>query len=113
MSFTYVLPIATDVHRLRFKIADTNSAAYWFEDEEIEQLLEEGGSVEGGAIAAIERLLAFKAIRVKRATVNGTSYDDTAQVKALEALLSRLGGDIDTISVSMPALIPSDRGFRR
>jgi len=40
MSFTYEFPIATDVHKIRLRIGDTDSSDYLLEDEEIESFLE-------------------------------------------------------------------------
>ena len=59
MSFTYTFPIATDVHRVRLRIQDTNSADYLIEDEEIEYYLEEFGSITR-AVIQICYALAFK-----------------------------------------------------
>lgn len=40
MSATYVLPLSTDVHRLRFLIGDTATTSALLDDDEIEYLLE-------------------------------------------------------------------------
>lgn len=109
MAFTYSL--TTDAGKLRLKIADTNPAAYAFEDDEIAEFLSEGGSIIEGVILALRSLLASRALRVKRASLPGLSYDDTAQVEAIQGLLALYGGTMPTATVRMPAASDMDSGF--
>ena len=45
MSFTYVIPVVTDVHTIRLRLQDTDPCDYILEDEEIESYLTLYGSV--------------------------------------------------------------------
>lgn len=109
MAFTYTL--STDVGKVRLKLADTNSSAYAFEDAEISEFLDEGGSVNKAVALGIRSLLASKALRVKRASLPGISYDDTAQVAALKDLLALYGGELPTVDVVSPDTVDYDSGF--
>lgn len=109
MSFTYV--VATNRGKVRLKIGDTNSAAYSFEDEEIDAFLDEAGTVNGACRLALQTLLASKALRVKRYSLPGQSYDDTAQIEALRAALDSFGGGLPTVSVVFTGASDHDSGF--
>lgn len=117
MAFTYAL--STDVGKVRLKIGDTAgvapggsaSSGYSFEDEELTQFVTDGGSVLGGANLAMLALLASKALRVKRFTVQGQSYDDTAQIAAIKDWLKANGADLPAASVIRPATLPFDSGY--
>lgn len=109
MAFTY--DISTDRGRLRLNLADTDSSAYVFEDEELDVLLAEASSVADATGAALRVLLADRARRAKRFAMQGLSLDDTAQIAALKDLLSLYGGDLPTVQSVLPALLPSDEGF--
>ncbi len=99
MATTYDL--TTDVGKVRLGIGDTGSGGAWvFTDEEITYFLSVGSTIVGGQIEALRALLISKSYRMKRATVQGVAYDDTAQVAALLEALAILGGDMPTISVS-------------
>lgn len=109
MAFTYDL--ATNIGKVRLKLADTNTAAYAFADAEIQAFLDEAGTVNLATGLGVRSLLASKALRVKRASLPGLSYDDTAQVAALMGLLKLYGAELPTVSVVMPAVADYDRGF--
>lgn len=117
MAFTYVL--STDIGKVRLAISDTGGVApggtatsgYSFEDAEITHFLDTAGSVDSACGLALRALLANKALRVKRATLPGLSYDDTAQIAALQSLLAIYGGDLPRVSVRMPAVLDMDAGF--
>lgn len=109
MAFTYT--IATERGQVRLAISDTSSSAYAFEDAEIDFFLSSGGSVEAAIVLALRTLLASRALRVKRASLPGLTYDDTAQVQALKDLLAMYGGDMPTLVVTMPAPLDMDTGF--
>lgn len=109
MSFTY--DTSTNRGKVRRNIGDTDSAAYWFEDADVDNALAEGGTVNAATCILIRALLASKSIRVKRATVHGVSYDDTAQIAALQTLLAIYGGDLPTADVRMGARMDFDSGF--
>lgn len=109
MSFTYTL--STDIGRVRLKIADTVSTAYAFEDDEITQFLTDGSTVLGAAKLAMMALLASRALRIKRFSVGGQSYDDTAQVAAISAWLKMNGADLPSVASVQPATPAYDAGF--
>ena len=99
MATTYDL--TTDVGKVRLGIGDTGSGGAWvFTDEEITYFLSVGSTIVGGQIEALRALLISKSYRMKRATVQGTVYDDTAQVAALLEALAILGGNMPTVSVT-------------
>jgi len=104
MAFTYDL--STDAGKVRLKIGDTDAAAYVFEDDEISYFLTAGGSVDGGAIEALRALLTSRSYRMKRATVQGVAYDDTAQVAAIKEALALLGGDMPTVELTTSGPMP-------
>lgn len=108
MAFTY--DITTERGQVRLGLGDTTAAAFIFEDDEIDYFLSKGGTVTKATVEGLRVLLASKAHRVKRARVHGLSIDDTAQIAALQASITELGG-LPTIGVMTPALLPSDRGY--
>lgn len=109
MAFTF--DTSTDRGKVRRNIGDGDSAAYWYEDTEIDNALSEGGSVVAATVILLRGLLASKSIRAKRATVHGVSFDDTAQLDAIRSLLSMYGGDIPTAAVQMGSRMDFDSGF--
>lgn len=113
MAFTYDL--STDTGKVRLRIADTRAVAYAFEDEEIAYFLTSAGSVVGAAYLCVQSLLADQARRVKQATVGDVTYNDTARVAALNAILDRLatetGQNLPTISVVPSATMPHQEGW--
>jgi len=111
VSFTYTNTLLTDIDNVRFNLADTNSAAYCFEDEEITAKVTSGGTVIDATIFLIRVLILDKARRMKKFAVEGLSLDDTAQVAALKDMLSFYGGGLPTFSTIDPARLPMDAGF--
>ena len=109
MAFTYA--IATDAGKVRLRIADTNSASYAFEDDEIAYFLTEGGSVVGACRMAIQTLLTDSARRMKMFSNPGQTYDDRGRVAGLQQALKNLGGDIPTVSVTFAPLQPYDSNY--
>lgn len=109
MAFTYV--VSTDRGKVRLKVGDTNSAAYAFEDDEIDAFLTEGGSVNEAAKLAIMSLLVSQARRERAFSLPGTTYDDKGRVAALKMALDVYGGGIPTVSVLTLGVIDSDSGF--
>lgn len=109
MAFTY--DITTNRGRVRFNLADTDSTAYVFEDAEIDQMLTDSGTVDGATAACLRVLLADRARRAKRFSMQGLSLDDTAQIAAIRDLLSLYGGDLPSLAITLPSLLPSDQGF--
>ncbi len=109
MAFTY--DITTDRGRVRFNLGDTDSAAYWFEDAEVDQMITDEGSVGDATAACLRALLASKGLRMKKFSVQGLAYDDTAQLSALKDLLSLYGGDLPTLATPSTALLPMDAGY--
>jgi hypothetical protein len=43
--------------------------------------------------------------------MQGLSLDDTAQIAAIRDLLSLYGGDLPSLAITLPSLLPSDQGF--
>lgn len=110
MSFSYDL--ATTAGQVRLRLGDTDSAAYVFEDAEIDYFASEGGTVNGALALALRTLLVSRAHRVKRATVHGLSIDDTAQIAAIREALAQLGsGSAPTVQIVGPTLQPYDRDY--
>ena len=109
MSFTY--DISTDRGRVRLNLADTDPTAYVFEDDEVDTLLTAEGSVADATLALLKVLLADRARRAKRFSMQGLSLDDTAQIAAIRDLISLYGGDTATVQAVMPSLLPSDEGW--
>lgn len=117
MAFTYVL--STDIGKVRLTIGDTAgvapggsaTAGYAFEDEELTQFVTDEGSVLDAAKAAMRAMLASKALRVKRFSVGGQSYDDTAQIAAIKDWLAIHGADLPTASVVTTQTQPFDSGY--
>lgn len=105
--------ITTDRGRVRFNLSDTTPSpgAYWFEDEEIDQMLSDEGSVNAATAACLRALLASKGLRMKKFSADGLSYDDTAQLAAIKELLEIYGADLPTLSAVTPAALPMDEGY--
>jgi hypothetical protein len=103
--------ITTPRGRVRFNLADTDSGAYVFEDAEIDQMLSTEGDAAGATVACIRALLADRGRRAKRFSMQGLSLDDTAQIQALRELLALYGGDLPSVAIVMPDLLPMDQGF--
>lgn len=108
MAFTYDL--TTDAGKVRLLLSDTDSAAYAFEDAEIDYFLTLGTTVKGAVVEGARTLLADKARRVKRFTLHGMTYDDTAAIAALKAIIDEHGGTMATASTSL-TLHPFDEGY--
>lgn len=111
MSFSYDNTLPADLDRIRLNLADTDSTAYTFENEEITALLAAEGTVTATTAACIRVLFADKARRVKRFSDQGLSLDDTAQVAALKDLLTLYGGNEPTVTITDPARLPMDVGY--
>jgi hypothetical protein len=109
VAFSY--DITTSRGRVRFNLADTTSTAYVFEDAEIDELISSEGSVGDATAAALRTLLADRARRSKRFSMQGLSLDDTAQLAEIRYLITLWGGDLPTVASVMPALLPMDTGF--
>ncbi|MEL6347728.1 MAG: hypothetical protein AAFV53_31775 [Myxococcota bacterium] len=110
MSFSYDL--ATTIGQIRLHIADTDSAAYAFEDAELTYLYSLEGTVKDAAILALKILLTDTARRARRFSLNGLNIDDTAQVQALKTALEMLGGNVAEAG-SVFIHFPPDRGYDR
>jgi len=111
VSFSYDNTLADNVSKVRFNLADKNSAAYVFEDEEITATVTAQGTVADATVALILVLIADRARRTKKFAVEGLSLDDTAQIAALKDLLSLYGGGLPTFAVIDPARLPMDEGY--
>lgn len=114
MAFTY--DVTTARGKVRLTIADTSATAYAFEDAEIDYFLTEADDeIAGASYLAVLSLLSSKARRVKAATVGDTSYDDRAQVEALQALADRLadtsGQAMRTVTSMGPETLPMDTAY--
>ena len=109
MAFTY--DITTDRGKVRLKLADTDSSAYVFEDNEIDYFLTSASTVDDAVVIGLHVLLADRARRAKSFSIQGLSLNDTAQIAAIQTLIEIYGGDEPTLAAVMPALLPSDNGF--
>jgi hypothetical protein len=109
MAFTY--DVATSRGKVRLKLSDTNSAAYGFEDAEIDEFLSEAGTVDGAVVLGLRVLLVDSARRTAMFNLPGMYYNDAGRVTALEKALKMYGGDLPTASVITPAALPFDSGY--
>lgn len=109
MAFTYDL--ATDIGKVRIRLADTDSAHYAFEDAEITYFLTEGGSVIDATILGLQALITDAARRMKAFSNPGQFYDDRGRVTALQQALANLGGDIPLVTVGLAPLQPFDSNY--
>lgn len=57
MTLTYIGDLSTDLDKVRFHLADTDSAGYYLEDATITALLTSEGSVGGAVVAGIKFIL--------------------------------------------------------
>lgn len=76
MSATYELPLATDVHRLRFRVGDTDVTAALLQDEEYDELL-----IDAGDDLALGEAYAYSRLAAKFARMVDTTEGDVS-VKA-------------------------------
>jgi hypothetical protein len=110
VAFTYA--ISTDRGKVRLLLSDTDADTYVFEDDEIDYFLDRAsGDVDAAAVVGLKVLLADRARRAKRFSLQGLSLDDTGQIAALTEAIRLLGGDQPTFSVVMPAPLEMDAGF--
>ena len=109
MAFTYDL--GTDRGKIRLKLSDTNSAAYGFEDAEIDAFLTEGGSVDKAVVLGLRVLLVDAARRAKAFYLPGTTYSDAGRIAGIQAALKMYGGDLPTVTVISPQIQPYDSGY--
>jgi hypothetical protein len=110
MAFTY--DPETDRGTVRLFLADTVEEQASFSDAEIDRFLAyTAGTCEAAAVMGLKVLLADRARRAKRFSLQGLSLDDTAQIAALTEAIRLLGGDQPTFSVVMPAPLEMDAGF--
>lgn len=109
MAFTY--DISTNRGRVRLNLSDTSATGYVFEDDEIDALLTEAGTVDGATVGLLRVLLVNRARRVKSFSMQGLSLNDTAQIAAIKEAIGQFGGDVATVQAVMPSLLPSDAGW--
>ncbi len=113
MAGTFTYNLTTDIGKVRLRLTDTREGG-WFSDTEIQYFLDSGGSVSGAVVEGAKVLLADRARRARSASGPGGSYDDRAQVQALQALITQYGGassDLPEAVITMPALQPMDTGY--
>lgn len=108
MSFTYDL--TTSRGMVRLQVSDTNSAAYAFEDAEIDYFLSKGGSVNGGTVEALRVLYIDASKRAKAFSLPGVSYNDTSRLAGIKEALKMYGGEMPTISTLRVTRLPMDTG---
>lgn len=83
---TWSYEIATDIGKVRLHVGDTDKSAAWtFEDEELQVFLDETGEVLLAAAAALDALAADQARLAMRVSIGDYSEDRGAAVKALHA----------------------------
>lgn len=109
MAFTYDL--GANRGKVRLKLSDTNSAAYGFEDAEIDAFLSEGGSVTAAVILGLRVLLVDAARRQKAFSLPGMTYSDAGRVEGIKAALKLYGGELPDITVVSVATQPYDTGY--
>ncbi len=111
MSFSYSTSLTSDLDRVRLNLADTDSGAYVFENEEITALLASEGSVNDATAACLRVLLADRGRRAAAFAIQGLSLNDTAQISAIMELLEIYGADKPNLSITYPDRLPMDAGF--
>lgn len=111
MAFTYDL--STNIGKVRIKLTDTREESAWFSDAEIQAALDEGGTVNLAVVYLARVLLMDRARRSASWSNTEGSYNDTAQVAALQSLIEQYGGaaDLASVSITMPSLLPMDAGY--
>lgn len=90
----------TNRGKVRYRLAITRAETSWATDAEIDQALTDGGSVDGACALLLRGAMAH-------AAVNG----DTARVAAIRDLLATFGGDLPTVDVDFPDLLPMDADY--
>lgn len=109
MAFTYDL--GTNRGVVRLNLSDTNSAAYSFEDAEIDSFLSRGGSVNAATVLGLRVLLVDAARRQKAFSLPGMTYSDAGRVAGIEAALKLYGGELPDVVVVSVATQPYDTGY--
>lgn len=99
MSFTY--NAGTDIARIRLRICDTDESRARFQDEEIQDILTEAGSV-ALTVARLARVLLMDVARFARSYSlsrpdNSTTVDETAAAEYLRELIALYEADAPTI----------------
>lgn len=89
MTFTYDLPIASDLHRVRLYIHDTDSATAQYQDEELDELLSEESDPLAAAILAVDGLIG-RYSRIGTFRVGDTSIDGLEIVKGYRFIADAL-----------------------
>lgn len=91
MTFTYQLPIANDVDRVRFYINDTDPDAPLFQDEEIAAFLEMNANpIAAAALAADAAAVRFR--NLGSLSVGDVRVETTDIVASYEAMAATLRG---------------------
>lgn len=98
MAFTY--DISTDRGKVRLGVGDTNEAHGIFTDDEIDEALSEGGSVEDAIVWLLKMLKGAMAAR-----------GDYQRVGAIDEAINAHDGDMPEVQVTFPAPLPMDAGW--
>ena len=84
MTFTYTLPIVSNLHKIRNLIDDTSSTAYLLEDEEINSFLSmTSNDLFLTASLCLRKIAASKALVARRRKAGNYEEDTNGIVKAL------------------------------
>ena len=118
MSFSYTG--GTDIARIRFRICDTNEHTVRFQDEEIQDILTEAGSVAKATARLARVLLMDKARFAKSFSLSHPNetrtVDETAAVQYLESLIAMYEADSPTLPLAVVRTLgpyPSDPFYER
>lgn len=98
MAFSYDMDSGSDRDRVRIALANTTDGE-GFTDEEIDDFLARGGTVEAATALALRTWMAHHAMR-----------GDVDRVAALD-LLRQANGDLPTVRTVATATLPMDRGY--
>jgi len=98
MAFSYDKDSGSDRDRVRIAIANTVDGE-GFTDEELDDFLARGGTVEAATALALRTWMAYHAMR-----------GDVDRVAALD-LLRLANGDLPTVRTIGTAVLPMDRGY--
>jgi len=100
VAVTYSKTVATNRAAVRLALVDTHEDSAALTDDELDYLLVLGGSVAGAINEGLRVAMAHAALR-----------GDVLRTAAIESVLRLRGGELPTVSIGEPNLLPMDDGF--
>lgn len=96
MAFTYDLPIASDLHRVRLLLPDTRTPGHVLEDEEIDALLEmEGEEPKLAAARGLELIASDRAMVQGYTKILDITVDGVKVAAELRARAAQLRAEVE------------------